>query len=198
MFTSATKRESRYFHDAVVQLLQRNVKKSVMHVQSCCFTHYTYCFFAVLVDVAVVISSLLLRCYVLRPIHTRGFAPGACPRLILHVSVHTRERFHLAQFAPGACSQIFNRLNIVEHFTGWKFCSRGWSVPMKSLVQTEELCSRTLPLQHAPGAQSLVCIGLYTELAMFCVFKNEWQRRWTKVIFGRNEGQTNLYCSGLF
>ena len=47
----------------------------------------------------------------LRPIHTRGFAPGACSRLILHVSVHMRERF-----APGACSQIFNRLNIVEHF----------------------------------------------------------------------------------
>ena len=30
-----------------------------------------------------------------------------------------------AQFAPGACSQIFNRLNIVEHFAFWKFCSRG-------------------------------------------------------------------------
>ena len=26
-----------------------------------------------------------------------------------------------AQFAPGACSQIFNRLNIVEHFAGWKY-----------------------------------------------------------------------------
>ena len=55
----------------------------------------------------------------LRPIHTRGFAPGACSRLILHVSVHMRERF-----APGACSQIFNLLNIVEHFEGSKFCSR--------------------------------------------------------------------------
>ena len=32
--------------------------------------------------------------------------------------------FKFAQFAPGACSQIFNRLNIVEHFAGWKFCSR--------------------------------------------------------------------------
>ena len=27
--------------------------------------------------------------------------------------------FKFAQFAPGACSQIFNRLNIVEHFAGW-------------------------------------------------------------------------------
>ena len=33
--------------------------------------------------------------------------------------------FKFAQFSPGACSQIYNRLNIVEHFTGWKFCSRG-------------------------------------------------------------------------
>ena len=32
-----------------------------------------------------------------------------------------------AQFALGACSQIFNRLNIVEHFAGWEFCSGGWS-----------------------------------------------------------------------
>ena len=31
----------------------------------------------------------------LGPIHTRGFAPGACSRLILHVSVHTRERFQV-------------------------------------------------------------------------------------------------------
>ena len=33
--------------------------------------------------------------------------------------------FKFAQFAPGPCSQIFNRLNIMEHFVGWKFCSRG-------------------------------------------------------------------------
>ena len=34
-----TKREIRYFHVAVVQWRQRNVHKSVMHVQSCCFAH---------------------------------------------------------------------------------------------------------------------------------------------------------------
>ena len=68
--------------------------------------------------------------------------------------------FKFAQFAPGACSQIFNRLNIVEHFVGWKFCSRGWSIPMKLLVNTEELCSWSVPLEHAPGAKYLVCIGL--------------------------------------
>ena len=73
--------------------------------------------------------------------------------------------FKFAQFAPGACSQIFNRLNIVEHFAGWKFCSRGWSIPMKSLVHTEELCSQSVPLQHAPGAKSLLCIRLNTRVA---------------------------------
>ena len=34
---------------------------------------------------------------------------------------------------------------------------------MKSLVHTQELCSRSLPLEHAPGAKSLVCIGLYAQ-----------------------------------
>ena len=34
----------------------------------------------------------------------------------------------------------------MEHFAGWKFCSRGCSIPMESLIYTEELCSRS------PGA----------------------------------------------
>ena len=34
---SSTKREIRQFHVVVVQRQQRNVQKSVMHVQSCCF-----------------------------------------------------------------------------------------------------------------------------------------------------------------
>ena len=38
----------------------------------------------------------------LRPIHTRGFAPGACSRLILHVSVHTREHFQVRSICPGS------------------------------------------------------------------------------------------------
>ena len=68
--------------------------------------------------------------------------------------------FKFAQFTPGACSQTFNLLNIVEHFAGWKFCSQGWSIPMKSLVHTKDLCSQSVPLDHAPGAKSLVCISL--------------------------------------
>ena len=38
----------------------------------------------------------------LRPMHIRGFAPGACSRLILHVSVHTRERFQVRSICPGS------------------------------------------------------------------------------------------------
>ena len=37
LFPSSTKREIRHFHVVVVQRRQRNVQKSVMHVQSCCF-----------------------------------------------------------------------------------------------------------------------------------------------------------------
>ena len=34
-------------HVLVIQGRQRNVQKSVKHVQSCCFAHKTYCFFDV-------------------------------------------------------------------------------------------------------------------------------------------------------
>ena len=37
LFPSSTKRETRQFHAVVVQRRQRNVQKSVMHVQSCWF-----------------------------------------------------------------------------------------------------------------------------------------------------------------
>ena len=40
----------------VVQRGQRNVQKSGLHVHSCCFPYSTYCFFEVLVVVAVVAS----------------------------------------------------------------------------------------------------------------------------------------------
>ena len=99
---------------------------------------------------------------VLRPKHTRGFASGACsaPGSFCTCQYTRGSVFKFAQFSPGVCSQIFNRLNIVEHFSGLKFCSRGWSIPMKSLANTEELCSRSVPLEHTPGTKSLVCIGL--------------------------------------
>ena len=39
VFTSSTKREIRHFHVVVVLRRQRNVQKSVMHVQRCCFAN---------------------------------------------------------------------------------------------------------------------------------------------------------------
>ena len=57
MFTSSIKRENRDFHVVVVQWRQRNVEKSVMHVQSCCFAYYAFFFFADLVPVAVVVAK---------------------------------------------------------------------------------------------------------------------------------------------
>ena len=39
VFPSSTKREIRHFHVVVVQRRLRNVQKSVMHVQSCCFAN---------------------------------------------------------------------------------------------------------------------------------------------------------------
>ena len=53
VFPPSTKRENRRFHVVVVL---RNVQKSVMHVQSCCFACLTYYFFASLVTVAVVVA----------------------------------------------------------------------------------------------------------------------------------------------
>ena len=33
---------------------------------------------------------------------------------------------------------------------------------MKSLVHTEELCSPMVPMEYAPGAKPVVCIGLHS------------------------------------
>ena len=38
----------------------------------------------------------------LKAAHTRVFAPGACSRLILHVSVHMRERFEVCLICRGS------------------------------------------------------------------------------------------------
>ena len=58
LFTSFTKRESRYFH--VVQWRQRNVQQSVMTVQSCCFAcQSSYCRFLFLVRRRRILNFLL-------------------------------------------------------------------------------------------------------------------------------------------
>ena len=59
VFTYSIKREReiRKFHVAVVQRRLRNVQKSVMAVQSCCFAILTYYFFAVLFAIALVVAQ---------------------------------------------------------------------------------------------------------------------------------------------
>ena len=52
MFTFFTKREIRHFHVVVVQWRLRNVQKSVMHVQNCCFVLSSYSFFYFLITAA--------------------------------------------------------------------------------------------------------------------------------------------------
>ena len=101
---------------------------------------------------------------------------GFCSRSMLQAHFEPVSTHEGAQFAPGACSQIFNRLNIVEHFARWKFSSRGWSVLMKSLVHTKEICSRSVPKEHPPGAKSLVS-GAHHWWAPVRVYRpfNEWQ-----------------------
>ena len=54
-FTFSIPGEIRHFHLIVVQKRQRNIKKSVMRVQSCCFAYYF------LVDVLFAVASLDLK-----------------------------------------------------------------------------------------------------------------------------------------
>ena len=57
LFALSIKPEIRHFHVVVVQWRQRNLQKSVMHVQSC-FANQTYSFFAVLVAVAALVAKV--------------------------------------------------------------------------------------------------------------------------------------------
>ena len=60
VFTNSIKRarEIRKFHVVVVQRRQRNVQKSMMHVQSCCFAHINLLFF---LPFSLPLPSLLLK-----------------------------------------------------------------------------------------------------------------------------------------
>ena len=46
VFMSSTERKIRHFHFVVVQRQQRNVQKSVVHVQSCCFSNLNLLLFS--------------------------------------------------------------------------------------------------------------------------------------------------------
>ena len=120
-------------------------------------------------DFVPITFSHIDRQWFLRPIHTRGFAPRASSSLIFHMSVHTREHFQVRSICPGSLlpNINFNQLNIVDHFVGWKFCSQGWSIPTKSLVHTEELCSWSMLWEQNPSCVS-TCIqtssGYWTKI----------------------------------
>ena len=64
LFSYSIKRahEIRKFHVVVVQPRLRNVQKSVMHVQSCCFANKPVALFAVLFTVAVVLAQAPYCC----------------------------------------------------------------------------------------------------------------------------------------
>ena len=57
VFPSSTKREFRHLHVMAVQRRQRNVQKSVMHAQSCCFANLNLLLFCRSVCVAVTDSE---------------------------------------------------------------------------------------------------------------------------------------------
>ena len=58
MFSSSKKLETVNFHVVVVKRRQKNVQKSVMDVQSCCFANlHLFFFFTILVAVAVVFAE---------------------------------------------------------------------------------------------------------------------------------------------
>ena len=54
--TATIKREFRHFHVVSCNDGKEMYKKRVIHVQNCCFANQTYCFFAVLVAVRVVVA----------------------------------------------------------------------------------------------------------------------------------------------
>ena len=76
-----------------------------------------------------------------------------------NVSTHKGACSSSVNLPQGACSQICNWFNIVEHLQD------GHSPPEDKVYlwncwYTEEPCSRSVPLEHAPGAKPLECIGL--------------------------------------
>ena len=66
----------RHFHVAVVQKRQRNVQKSLPHVQNCCFAYFTYSFFYTL--------SLLSRRWILKSVMTSNQFPSCKKDSQLH------------------------------------------------------------------------------------------------------------------
>ena len=84
---------------------------------------------------------------ILRPIH-KGFAPGACSRLILHGSEHKRERFQVRSICPGI---LLPNIEPVKY--RGVFC--GVEMLLPRMKYTHEIVGThggTLLPERAPGA----------------------------------------------
>ena len=85
---SSTKREIRHFHILVMQRQQRNVQKSVMHVQSCCFANLNLLLFflfwlpslSLLPKLPNAIGKTCLS-YLQLPSLETYFSPSICPHI---------------------------------------------------------------------------------------------------------------------
>ena len=99
---SLIKLEIGHFPVVVVQWRQRNVHKSVIHVQSCCFPYSTYCFFDVLVVVTVVasLSPLMSRWW-----DRKVFFSIILPRV--NTSYLNSSAFHVLEPAVGVSQRQF-------------------------------------------------------------------------------------------
>ena len=121
------------------------------------------------------ISWEYVTTFPLRPIHTRGFAPGACSRLILHVSVHTctRKRFQVRSICAGSLLQ-----NIQPVKYRGAFCEMDILLPrMKYTLEIVGKHGGALLPERPPGAKPLVCIGLYVTWHLTSLMKFERFKR---------------------
>jgi len=70
--------------------------------------------------------------------------------------VHTRERFQVCSIIPrDLAPKYLTGLMLWSILQGGNFLTENEITPMKWLVHTEELCSRSVPLEQNPGAVSL-------------------------------------------
>ena len=68
---------------------------------------------------------------------------------------------------------------------------------MKSLVYTEELCSGSVPLEHAPGAKSLVRIGLLRPIRNHDGDVNENDNNAIGLDLQNNNFASSIFCTFL-
>ena len=114
-----------------------------------------------------------------RLVHTGEHSVGACS-ILWYTRGNTRKVF---QFVPGTCFKIFNQFNTVEHFAGWKSWSQEWITPLKSLVLTKELCSRSVPLEQNHSRVSALTLVASTRVSSSLRFSRALTWTLRKILF---------------